>query len=1104
MLSLLLLAAASAEVPMPVYPRCGEPYAPELCPDDLDEEWYLISYIPEGSSSTIRSREVEMGSGIWADRAWRHHTGRWDSVIAVCDSGLEWDKSELVNKIWLNTAELPLPQDGDGLTHDTWDLDGNGLVNVQDYAEDPRVSWEAGREAADWLLDPSDLIYTFSDGIDDDGNGYIDDIAGWDFFADDNDAYTEWDDGYGTHGTGVFEGAAGEGDNGQGEVGVCPNCALLPCRIGDSFITDGGRVSRGVAYSVDSGARVVALAVGGLSNPSSVPQALQHARGNDVVVVGAAGDENSYHRNLPGGADDVLYVHSIRGNNAQEDGGVYSYLNFWNCNNYGPRMDVVAPAEACATGAVSHIAGLAGLLISAAVDQGDDLTPGEVKQLIQGTTDDIWLNEEELEEAAAYPSSEGWDPFYGYGRVNAERSLLAVLDGAVPPEARLSGPGWFEYFDYAQTPTLDVRVEASARGGGVSWTLEVAAGWEPADWTLAAEGQSGDEVVTLDLAAIGPTLPPVPEPDIDEGVIERVERVHGPLVTARLRVTDGAGRSAEARRSFYVHTDPDLLAGFPLRLGASGESGPILVDFDGDDVLEIVVGDADGAVHAIRGSGAPVAGWPVFSDPLITVTEHADAPAFATGAVDPDQREGFIGTVAAADLDGDGAPEVVGAGIAGGVYAWDASGARLPGFPVSLTPRAPEEFDTWHTYDNGFVGAPTLYDLDGDGDREIIAAGMDSRLYAWHHDGSAFGPYPVEICHPENCGSLGDRIITSVTAGDLDGDGDVDLGLGTNEILNDRYSLTFVIDAATGAPLPGWPRAESGLIAEAALLPLVAWGHPASLAFVDMDADGDLEVFDQVMIGQGGVLDHEGEEMLELNFNADHYGEDHNTAEPSFVILTNNPAFGDMDQDGVPDPIMGGAGTYGLVAMATTVHVDFQQVVGAWSGATGEPLPGWPRQVEDLQFLMAPAIADVGGSSLPEAVYGSGGGVLHAWDALGDIPSGWPKLTGQWMLGSPAVGDVNGDGWLDVVVNTREGYLFAWCSRAGADQDVQWASIHHDAANTGNYHPPLPAQAGPPQMVVPVGGCCRGEGESAWLVAPLALLLGGRRRRRPVSGRAAR
>ena len=160
----LLPTAARSEVPLDVYPDCGEPDRADLCPSDLNGEWSFLSYIPENARDSILPGLADFGSGHGADRAWRTTVGRWDAAIAVADSGISWDSTDLVNKIRLNTGELPLPQFADGTEAATHDLDGNGLVNIQDYAQDPRVSMDSGAEYASWLLDPSDLLAVFSDG----------------------------------------------------------------------------------------------------------------------------------------------------------------------------------------------------------------------------------------------------------------------------------------------------------------------------------------------------------------------------------------------------------------------------------------------------------------------------------------------------------------------------------------------------------------------------------------------------------------------------------------------------------------------------------------------------------------------------------------------------------------------------------------------------------------------------------------------------------------------------------------------------------------------------------------------------------------------------
>src|SRR6185503_600855 len=113
----------------------------------------------------------------------------------------------------------------------------DGVHDVADWADDARV----GDRNANGLLDPQDLIRAFSDGTDGDADGYVDDIAGWNFVDDDNDPFDEVQYG---HGTGEAEDSTAEADNG-GDVGTCPNCRVLPVRVGDSFVTDANLFAQG-------------------------------------------------------------------------------------------------------------------------------------------------------------------------------------------------------------------------------------------------------------------------------------------------------------------------------------------------------------------------------------------------------------------------------------------------------------------------------------------------------------------------------------------------------------------------------------------------------------------------------------------------------------------------------------------------------------------------------------------------------------------------------------------------------------------------------------------------------------------------------------------
>src|ERR1700733_14234066 len=81
--------------------------------DSSDGQWNFYSFIPSVSKDV---RAAETASGMSIDLAWRHTIGDPSIVIAITDSGIEWDNDDLIEKVWLNYRELQnhKPLHGDG------------------------------------------------------------------------------------------------------------------------------------------------------------------------------------------------------------------------------------------------------------------------------------------------------------------------------------------------------------------------------------------------------------------------------------------------------------------------------------------------------------------------------------------------------------------------------------------------------------------------------------------------------------------------------------------------------------------------------------------------------------------------------------------------------------------------------------------------------------------------------------------------------------------------------------------------------------------------------------------------------------------------------
>lgn len=1048
--SALLLgpSPAQAVLPLPTYPECGKDSTLKSCPPDMSRAdgssrgttWELVSFILPEVKKQVRAEEQRLGSGNGQDVAFRYSTGRFDVTIAVLDSGIIWEAWEIINKIKLNENELPRPQKADGTTCSADDCNGDGLFNIQDFAGDARVKKEAGIDTADSVLDASDLIATFSDNKDDDSNGYIDDISGWDFLWDDNQAYASnrFD-----HGTGVMEHIGAEGGQTDTDIGNCPNCSILPVRTGDSFIADADRLAQGILYATDRGAKVIAMASGTINNTATLHEALQYAWSKGVLVVAAIGDELSYHHLYPGAADYLMAVHSIRYWPPIEWENAKTYLAFNGCNNFGSHLTVVSGTTSCATGATGITAGTAGLIFSRYRDLGIELHPDEVRAMLINSATDINVPGSGQKPSVYFPSHAGWDIYFGYGRLHAGRAI----EQGVPPQVHLTGPRWYEYLDAATTSNITVKGRmASPRASSYTWKLEWAPGGDTldTDFVLLATGNETalkeGTIFTWPISSIPrDRLDPaqqVEQVTMDDTVSEKLVKVNVHTINLRLSVTDDSGRRSEMRKSFFLHYDDELKPGFPKNLGASGQASPVLFDVDSDGIDDLLSATASGMVYVFDGlTRQPLPGWPVQMPYTKTVDpsnprNHTKAQAYVTGGVKP-PRQGVLSSMNAGDLDNDGAVEVIAATMDGYLYVYSYDGKLRPGFPVTRDPVSEADTNELVWLDPGMISSPYVVDLDLDGNLEIIQAAMDQKVYVWREDGTRQAGFPVKLEFDGSSKNIKGRIVSSPEVGLINNDSIPDIVIGANEYNPELYvpGYAYAISGRGnlepgGAVLQGWPVVVMGAIN--GVVPFIGDGATATPIMADVDGDGRVEISISGTVSCPHLYEHTGARTL--TYDCSNAGwTDPSTIENIAVAFLSNPIFADLEGDGRMEIMAALSGVHYAIALGASTWMNQQDhLIGAWDAETGEMLPGWPVVMDDLALFMRPAAADVDGDGILEVIASSGGYLVHAYDVNGQDVPGWPKLTGGMISNALEAGDFDGDGLNEVVAYTHEGYLFVW------------------------------------------------------------------------------
>jgi thermitase len=389
-----------------------------------------IGKLPNYASAHTTQNGVEFDwhlSKVGAFDAWKITNGSSDVVIAVIDSGICFNHSEITHAEWINTDEIA----------------GNA--------------------------------------IDDDANGYTDDVAGWDFVSigetPDNEPEGEPGDQVHWHAT-FIAGLIAAAIDGDGIAGIASNVTLMNLRVlkADNYAgCTYEELGDSIRYAVDNGADVISMSLQNYPNTIDYYDDILYAYNNNVSLVSCTGNRwlasggGYYYRSYPGGYDEVISVGATNYYDARAD---YS--------NYGPWTELVAPVgdqgydvlehviHSTHNDGIGYIYGLGtsfacpqvAAAIALMISANSSVTTTEIREILQKTAADL--------------GAVGKDDHFGYGMLNVTAAVMEAVDrGSViqepeptptPTNTSTSGtPGFTFLISILGTSTLTISIIVISR-----------------------------------------------------------------------------------------------------------------------------------------------------------------------------------------------------------------------------------------------------------------------------------------------------------------------------------------------------------------------------------------------------------------------------------------------------------------------------------------------------------------------------------------------------------------------------------------------------------------------------------------------------------------
>ena len=324
-------------------------------------QWGLYN---DGSLRTTPGKSGKIGADMNVLKAWEIETGNSDIIVGIMDSGTKIDHPDLNGRIWVNNEEV-------------------------------------------------------KNGRDDDGNGFVDDINGFNFAYDNPNVKDD-----GGHGTNIAGTIGASTNNSLGYAGIDQKCKLMVCKnLDDENLGEYSWWSASLYYASNNGARVLNMSEGGYDYSKTLENAINYAYDAGCLIVASMMNKNNGDTYYPASFKNVLAVGAT-----DTDDGRCREFTWGGGSNWGKHIAVVAPGNKIygldfkdnsnydvywsgTSQATAYVSGIASVLLG----QDPSRTNKDLREIITSTAID--------EVGDPREDKSGWDEYYGYGRVDLYQAL---------------------------------------------------------------------------------------------------------------------------------------------------------------------------------------------------------------------------------------------------------------------------------------------------------------------------------------------------------------------------------------------------------------------------------------------------------------------------------------------------------------------------------------------------------------------------------------------------------------------------------------------------------------------------------------------------------